>query len=76
MCDLAVDIGAIADNFAIGDRFARELEALSPLQEQGLVDIDRERVAVTDKGRPFVRLVAATFDAHLPNSTARHSVSV
>lgn len=76
MCDLAVDLGAIADDCAVGDRFAHELDALRPLQQQGLVEVAHERIVITDRGRPFVRLVAATFDAHLPGSTARHSVSV
>jgi oxygen-independent coproporphyrinogen III oxidase len=76
MCDLKVDVGAVADDFAVRDRFARELEALAPLQQQGLVEVEDERVVMTDQGRPFVRLVAAAFDAHLPNSNARHSVSV
>ena len=31
---------------------------------------------VTEEGRPFVRLVAAAFDAYLPKNHKRHSVAV
>jgi oxygen-independent coproporphyrinogen-3 oxidase len=31
---------------------------------------------VTEQGRPFVRLVAAAFDAHLAQGRARHSIAV
>ena len=31
---------------------------------------------MTEEGRPFVRLVAAAFDAYLPVNHKRHSVAV
>jgi oxygen-independent coproporphyrinogen III oxidase len=31
---------------------------------------------VAETGRPFVRLVAAAFDAYLPQNHGRHSVAV
>jgi hypothetical protein len=31
---------------------------------------------VTEAGRPFVRLVAAAFDAYLPEDQKRHSLAV
>jgi coproporphyrinogen III oxidase-like Fe-S oxidoreductase len=34
------------------------------------------RIVVTEKARPFVRLVAAAFDAYLPQNHRRHSVTV
>jgi oxygen-independent coproporphyrinogen-3 oxidase len=78
MCDFSVDLGAMASkgDFAAADGFAHELQALNPLEAEGLIRRDRKRVVVTEKGRPFVRLVAAVFDAYLPNSGARHSVAV
>ena len=41
-----------------------------------LVIIEGQRVTVTEAGRPFVRLVAAAFDAYLAKGTARHSRAV
>lgn len=73
MCDLAVDL----DKFDGGTaRFAEELAALRPLAEEGLVTIDGARVAVTERGRPYVRIAAAVFDAYLQTGQKRHSVAV
>jgi oxygen-independent coproporphyrinogen-3 oxidase len=33
-------------------------------------------IVVTEKGQPFVRLVAAVFDAYLASNHKRHSVAV
>jgi oxygen-independent coproporphyrinogen III oxidase len=72
MCDLAVDLhadGGAAD-------FSKELERLDVLSASGIVRHDGHNVVVTEKGRPFVRLVAAAFDAYLPANHKRHSVAV
>jgi oxygen-independent coproporphyrinogen-3 oxidase len=78
MCDFSIDLEAMAskNDFAAIDGFTRELQALNPLEAEGLVRCDGKRIVVTEKGRPFVRLVAAVFDAYLPNSSARHSIAV
>jgi oxygen-independent coproporphyrinogen-3 oxidase len=78
MCDFSVDLEAMANknDFAAANDFARELQALNPLETEGMVRRDGKRVVVTEKGRPFVRLVTAVFDAYLPNSSTRHSVAV
>jgi oxygen-independent coproporphyrinogen-3 oxidase len=56
--------------------FADAFEQLAPLAADGLVAIDGPRVTVTDPGRPFVRLVAAAFDAYLQHGGKRHSRAV
>ena len=38
--------------------------------------IDGNRITVDERGRPYLRLIAATFDHYLANSRARHSVAV
>ena len=72
MCDLAVDLTGYGNPV----RFAAEIEALRPLSEEGLLRIDGGHVAVTPRGRPYVRIVAAAFDAYLTASAKRHSVAV
>jgi oxygen-independent coproporphyrinogen-3 oxidase len=76
MCDFTVDLRIQALRHGSEDQFAAEIDALQPLVRQGLAEIDGRRVVVTDKGRPYVRLIAATFDSYLQASRQRHSVAV
>jgi len=75
MCDFAVDLGAACAGAEPID-FTAEIEALGPLRQEGLVETDGARVAMTERGRPFVRLAAAAFDQYLVPSAARHSRAV
>lgn len=72
MCDFALDL----DAFGGAERFARELEELQPLADEGLITIDGAAIAVTARGRLFVRIAAAAFDTYLPAAEKRHSVAV
>jgi oxygen-independent coproporphyrinogen III oxidase len=74
MCDFAVDLAACAGADDID--FTPAVEALEPLRAEGLVAIDGMCIAVTERGRPFVRLAAAAFDAYLAHGAARHSRAV
>ncbi|HKY87686.1 MAG TPA: coproporphyrinogen III oxidase, partial [Pseudorhodoplanes sp.] len=78
MCDLSVDLDAVVGECGapVRETFASELSALQPLAAEGVVQIDGSRVMVTEQGRPFVRLVAAAFDAYLPRGQARHSIAI
>ncbi len=77
MCDLTADVDAIARRHgAAPGGFAAEMERLAPLIDDGICTVDDSRVTVTEKGRPFVRLVAAAFDACLTAGEQRHSRAV
>lgn len=77
MCDLTVDLDAVASNHGASARvFATDIEALAPLQRDGLVHVDGHRVTVPDDKRAAVRLVCAVFDAYLSCGRIRHSVAV
>lgn len=69
MCNLEVDLGATG-----AEAFARELAALAPLADDGLVEVDGARVTVTDAGAFFVRNVAMVFDAYLHRADAAKRV--
>ena len=73
MCDLTLDLDTVEGG---AERFADELAALAPLAAEGLLEIDGARVTVTERGRPYVRIAAAAFDAYLKASQKRHSVAV
>jgi oxygen-independent coproporphyrinogen-3 oxidase len=78
MCDMAVDLDAVADEagFDIATGFSDELNALGPYQDNGSVLIDGHRIRITEKGRPYMRLVASVFDTYLTRAKSRHSVAV
>jgi oxygen-independent coproporphyrinogen III oxidase len=73
MCDFAVDLDSQAGGAA---DFSAELDAIDALAASGVVRRRGRRIVVTEKGRPFVRLVAAAFDAYLSQNNKRHSVAV
>ena len=80
MCDLAVDLPAMALAFGAGARaLLRDATMLAGFAADGLVEWDGARISVTARGRPFVRNVAALFDAYLRNGThsqPRHASAV
>ncbi len=71
MCNLEVDLGSFGQGM-----LSDALSLLTPLRDDDLVEIDGSTVRVTPAGRPYVRNVAACFDAGHQASPARHSVAV
>ena len=77
MCDLEVDLEAMSAHFARPEEdFATERDALAAMQRDSLVELDGNRLRITETGRPFVRSVCALFDQYLGSGTARHSRAV
>ncbi|HEY8578356.1 MAG TPA: oxygen-independent coproporphyrinogen III oxidase [Beijerinckiaceae bacterium] len=77
MCDFAVDYGAMARD-AAGDetRLDDAAPGLDALAADGVLVREGRRVRVPPAGEPFVRLVAACFDAYLAAARGRHSAAV
>ncbi len=76
MCDLTVDLrAAVLAHDVPGMDFGRERAALGELAEEGLVKISGDTIAVPEAMRPFVRKVAAVFDA-AGAKTATHAPAV
>lgn len=78
MCNMACNLEQFADAGQASGRpsFASELAELMPFVSDGLVRIEDRHISVTEAGRPYLRLIAAAFDAHLAQSRARHSLAV
>ncbi len=78
MCDMAVDLTAIAkeSGFDADYDFSDALDLLKPFKDNGSLLIDGHRIRITEKGRPFARLVASAFDTYLTPGRARHSPAV
>ncbi len=61
---------------AAADPLIETAEALLAGDRLGLIARTPDGFIVTERGRPFMRRVAAAFDAYLANSAARHSLAV
>ena len=77
MCHGSVEYAAIegAHGIRFGEYFARELELLRALRNDGLVEVGSRELAVTGLGRLLVRVVAMCFDAYLPASVTQPLMS-
>lgn len=69
MCDLTVDLCAIAAEFGANDKaLLADAAPLTGYAADGLVEWNGTALRVTERGRPFVRNIAALFDAYLHQS--------
>lgn len=66
MCHGTIHWAEIAAEFAIDPKtyFARELQSLRRLEQDGVVSLSADAAAVTDSGRLLLRAVAMVFDAY------------
>ena len=80
MCDLAVDLPAMAKGFDEGNAaLLADAAPLAGFAADGLVEWDGASLRVTEQGRPFVRNVASLFDAYVNQTQSgqlRHSRAV
>ncbi len=78
MCDLDLDFAERGEANGIDFRsyFARELEALRPLESDGLVAFSERGLAVTPLGRLLIRNVAVHFDAYMGASPQGFSKAI
>ena len=64
LCDLQLDFATIDQRWSVAfeEAFGEELGRLAPLIADGLVTHEDRRLAITDRGRRFARVVAMAFD--------------
>lgn len=77
MCDMAVDVEAVCQ--AQGqpvELLAASLEAIDTLALAGLCRRDGAVISIPEKARRLMRVVAAAFDARLPEAPKRHAKAV
>ena len=70
MCNLSLKKDAIEGKYGItfDDYFAIELDALRPLQKDGLVLHMDKGIVVPESARIFIRAICATFDAYVDST--------
>ncbi|MBT6203683.1 MAG: oxygen-independent coproporphyrinogen III oxidase [Alphaproteobacteria bacterium] len=77
MCDLEVDLAVLQQQHGIDADLTVSVERLAELENAGICEIEGDSVRVAEESRPYVRLVAAAFDAYLgDNNQGRHSRAV
>ena len=78
MCERRLDFAALSEEFRldVAGVYAAELASLADLEADGIVERTAAGIEVTDTGLPFVRVVAARFDAYLRQGAACHSRAV
>lgn len=67
LCDMALDLDALSETFGIdAPRYLTDaLTRLAPLQRDGLVSLEGQRIIATPIGRLLIRHLAMAFDARL-----------
>jgi oxygen-independent coproporphyrinogen-3 oxidase len=64
MCDLMVDVGAVCLKHGAREQaLDASLAELCALAGDGVVKVSGRTISLTELGRPFIRIVAAAFDA-------------
>jgi oxygen-independent coproporphyrinogen-3 oxidase len=77
MCNFTIEIDALQRRFgAASASLLDEIRRLSAADQDGLVNFDGRRLVLTERGRPFVRSIAARLDAYLAAGAPRYSVAV
>ncbi len=77
MCDFEVSRTALRQRFgAAATPLLTEMQMFVGSDADGISEIDGDLFRITEAGRPFVRTVAAAFDAHLNAGAARYSLAV
>jgi oxygen-independent coproporphyrinogen-3 oxidase len=62
-CDLLYDID-------FNSHFACELELLKPMAVDGLLELEKDSIRITERGRPFLRNICMIFDQYLSSATS------
>ena len=77
MCDFAFPERELRLRYGSqSEEILREAQALLEADQDRLIERDGETFRVTDRGRPFVRTIAACFDAYIDASTAHYAPGV
>ncbi|EAM4411583.1 oxygen-independent coproporphyrinogen III oxidase [Salmonella enterica] len=67
ICNFRLDFRAVEQQWDVhfAEYFAEDLQLLSPLAKDGLVDVNDKGIQVTAKGRLLIRNICMCFDAYL-----------
>lgn len=71
ICHFELDFDGLNKKYGINaqDYFAEELQQLQPMVNDGLVEVQKNRVKVLDAGRLLIRRICMVFDTYLNRDT-------
>jgi oxygen-independent coproporphyrinogen-3 oxidase len=69
MCDMSLDYAALSKDLEIdfANYFKPELDSMTDLEKDGLLQRRADGLVVNEVGRLFIRNIAMRFDRYLPN---------
>ena len=77
LCDFGLDFDSLRAIFGVdANPVVADAISMAINDEHGIVRLLSERLEVTDRGRPFVRSIAAGLDAYLQVGNTRYSKAV
>ena len=78
MCKFEVDMTAFEKHSGhkFQDYFADQWPRLMQFEDDGLLELEADRIKVTDRGRFLVRNICMTFDAYLNHDTRKFSKAI
>jgi oxygen-independent coproporphyrinogen-3 oxidase len=77
MCDLAFPAAELERRFGgAAAPLLEEAQALLEADQDRLIERDGNAFRVSERGRPFVRAIAACFDSYLGTGEGTHSTGV
>jgi oxygen-independent coproporphyrinogen III oxidase len=76
LCRFALTRDELLPYGAAGLALFEGARAMAAADADGMIEVDADCFTVTERGRPFVRAIAARFDTYLETGTARHSLAV
>lgn len=77
MCDFAVSFAELKSKFGTAaDNVVGEMMAFARKDTDALVSLEAGVFSLTERGKPFVRVVASRFDAYFTSGTGKHSIAV
>jgi oxygen-independent coproporphyrinogen-3 oxidase len=77
LCDFSLSWTDLEARFGEAARpLLGEMAELAACDTDGLTGFDGDQLSITPRGRPFVRSIAASFDAYLFEGEARYSIAI
>ena len=77
MCDFKVELCTLEERFGLmGQKLSQQALSIADSEQLGLCEVVEGQFRIPENARPYARIVASHFDAHLEQRTFRYSRAV